>query len=77
MEGNRMKQEMITEILKWNFKEKSTKINGDAQKLASDLLCTFIHEAVYRTAAQAKSETASVVDVHHFEKILPKLLLDF
>lgn len=60
-----------------HFKDKKTKINNDAVKLSAELLYLFILECAYRSSEQAKVDGAARVDIQHFEKVLPKLLLDF
>lgn len=77
MDSNPFKTETVLQLLKMNFKDKKTRISNDAAKLSSDFLYLFILEGAYRAATQAKAEGAAEVDVQHFEKILPNLLLDF
>ncbi|KAL5473678.1 hypothetical protein EMCRGX_G028194 [Ephydatia muelleri] len=74
---NPFKLETISQLMKANFKDKKTKLNTDAVKLSAEVLYIFVLEGVYRSASQAQAEGAVEIDVQHFEKILPKLLLDF
>uniref|UniRef100_A0A671RZ99 Uncharacterized protein n=1 Tax=Sinocyclocheilus anshuiensis TaxID=1608454 RepID=A0A671RZ99_9TELE len=39
--------------------------------------CLYATEATRRAVKQADSEDCDTVDIEHFEKILPQLLLDF
>uniref|UniRef100_A0A8C2ZUA0 Centromere protein X n=1 Tax=Cyclopterus lumpus TaxID=8103 RepID=A0A8C2ZUA0_CYCLU len=55
----------------------SVTVSGDATLLMTELLKIFVQEAAVRSLKQAESEDCDRVDVEHFEKILPQLLLDF
>ncbi|XP_065898455.1 centromere protein X-like [Dysidea avara] len=77
MDTNSLKQETVLEILKLFFKDQKTKVSGDSQKLITDVIYLFILEAAHRTATQAQNEQVDETEIHHFEKVLPKLLLDF
>ncbi|XP_031554179.1 centromere protein X-like [Actinia tenebrosa] len=68
----------INKLLQQSFQDQQkTKVNGDALKLMSEMLRTFVAEAAARAGKQAKAESASTVQTEHLEKILPQLLLDF
>ncbi|XP_070837460.1 centromere protein X isoform X1 [Chaetodon trifascialis] len=41
------------------------------------ICCLIFPEAAVRSQKQAESEDCDQVDIEHFEKILPQLLLDF
>ncbi|XP_003730423.2 centromere protein X [Strongylocentrotus purpuratus] len=71
------KQGTIQRLLQKNFKEEKTKINKDALVLIVELSRIFVNEGACRSAQQAKSEQAMVVEPRHLEKVLPQLLLDF
>ncbi|XP_033117660.1 centromere protein X-like isoform X2 [Anneissia japonica] len=67
----------IDKILRMHFTDGKTKLNNDAAKLTVEFLRVFAHEGAARAAEQSGSEGSTVVDLHHMEKILPQLLLDF
>ncbi|XP_056263014.1 centromere protein X [Pseudoliparis swirei] len=71
------KKETISKLLLSFFKEDKTRLSGDATLLMTELLKIFVQEAAVRSLKQAESEDCDQVDVEHFEKILPQLLLDF
>ncbi|XP_041853729.1 centromere protein X isoform X2 [Melanotaenia boesemani] len=71
------KKETIQKILSSSFKEDKTKLSGDAALLMAEMLKVFVQEAVVRSLKQAESEDCDQVEIEHFEKILPQLLLDF
>uniref|UniRef100_A0A665VN11 Centromere protein X n=1 Tax=Echeneis naucrates TaxID=173247 RepID=A0A665VN11_ECHNA len=52
-------------------------VSGDAVLLMAEMLKIFVEEAAARSQKQAKSEDYDQVEIEHFEKILPQLLLDF
>ncbi|XP_034395980.1 centromere protein X isoform X3 [Cyclopterus lumpus] len=71
------KKETVSKLLSSFFKEDKTRLSGDATLLMTELLKIFVQEAAVRSLKQAESEDCDRVDVEHFEKILPQLLLDF
>nr|XP_054763000.1 centromere protein X-like [Lytechinus pictus] len=71
------KQGTIQRLIQKNCKEEKTKINKDALVLIVELARIFVTEGACRSAQQAKSESAMVVEPRHLEKVLPQLLLDF
>ncbi|XP_034567285.1 centromere protein X [Notolabrus celidotus] len=71
------KKETVTKLLTSFFKENKTKLSGDAALLMAEMLRVFVQEAAARSQKQAESEDCDQVDIEHFEKILPQLLLDF
>eukprot|EP00064_Thunnus_orientalis_P000199 superscaffoldBa00000009_g199 len=54
-----------------------SQVSGDAVLLMAEMLKIFVQEAAVRSQKQAESEDCDQVDIEHFEKILPQLLLDF
>ncbi|XP_029293780.1 centromere protein X [Cottoperca gobio] len=73
----RFKKETISKLLSSFFKEDKTRLSGDAVLLMAEMLKVFVQEAAVRSQKQADTEDCDQVDVEHFEKILPQLLLDF
>ncbi|KAF7667964.1 hypothetical protein LDENG_00038490 [Lucifuga dentata] len=71
------KKDMVSKLLSSFFREDKTKISGDAVLLMAEMLKIFVEEAAVRSLKQAESEDCDQVDIEHFEKILPQLLLDF
>ncbi|XP_053194389.1 centromere protein X [Scomber japonicus] len=71
------KKETVRKLLSSFFKEDKTKLSGDAVLLMAEMLKVFVQEAAVRSQKQAESEDSHQVDIEHFEKILPQLLLDF
>ncbi|XP_034047065.1 centromere protein X [Thalassophryne amazonica] len=71
------KTETVRKLLSSFFKENKTKISGDAVLLMREMLNIFVREAAMRSLKQAEAEDCDRVDIEHFEKILPQLLLDF
>ncbi|XP_077980657.1 centromere protein X-like [Glandiceps talaboti] len=71
------KTETIHKLLQNSFKDEKTRINNDALILATEYLKVFVAESVARAKVQAKAASSDVVDVQHYEKVLPQLLLDF
>uniref|UniRef100_A0A671S026 Centromere protein X n=1 Tax=Sinocyclocheilus anshuiensis TaxID=1608454 RepID=A0A671S026_9TELE len=55
----------------------SSTVSSDAVVLVAEMLKVFVEEATRRAVKQADSEDCDTVDIEHFEKILPQLLLDF
>uniref|UniRef100_A0A8C1R6K8 Centromere protein X n=1 Tax=Cyprinus carpio TaxID=7962 RepID=A0A8C1R6K8_CYPCA len=55
----------------------SSTVSSDAVILVAELLKVFVEEATRRAVKQADSEDCDTIDIEHFEKILPQLLLDF
>lgn len=70
-------QDTVSKLLSGFFKEEKTRLSGDAVLLMTDMLRVFVQEAAVRSQKQAESEDCDQVDIEHFEKILPQLLLDF
>ncbi|XP_028455444.1 centromere protein X isoform X1 [Perca flavescens] len=70
-------EETVIKLLSSSFKEDKTRLSGDAALLMAELLKVFVQEAAVRSQKQAESEDCDQVDIEHFEKILPQLLLDF
>ncbi|XP_062387541.1 centromere protein X isoform X2 [Sardina pilchardus] len=71
------KKETINKLLTKSFKDSKTKVSGDAVLLMCDILKVFVEEASRRALKQSTAEDSEKVDVEHFEKVLPQLLLDF
>ncbi|KAG7504696.1 centromere protein X [Solea senegalensis] len=71
------KKETVGKLLSGFFKEDKTKLSSDATLLMAEILKVFVQEAAMRSQKQAQSEDCDQVDIEHFEKILPQLLLDF
>ncbi|XP_029913440.1 centromere protein X [Myripristis murdjan] len=71
------KKETVSKVLSSFFREDKTKLSGDATLLMAEMLKVFVQEAAVRSLKQAESEDCDQVDIEHFEKILPQLLLDF
>ncbi|KAM8845287.1 centromere protein X [Spinachia spinachia] len=71
------KKETVSKLLSGFFKEDKTRLSGDAVLLMTEMLKIFVQEAAARSQKQAESEDSDQVDIEHFEKILPQLLLDF
>lgn len=71
------KKETISKLLTKSFKDSKTKVSGDAVILMCEILKVFVEEAAQRAMKQATAEDSDQVDVEHFEKVLPQLLLDF
>ncbi|KAG5279546.1 hypothetical protein AALO_G00078940 [Alosa alosa] len=71
------KKETISKLLAKSFKDSKTKVSGDAVILMCEILKVFVEEASRRAIKQATAEDSEQVDVEHFEKVLPQLLLDF
>ncbi|XP_068193744.1 centromere protein X [Antennarius striatus] len=72
-----LKKETVSKLLANFFKEDKTRLSGDAVLLMAEMLKIFIQEAAVRSQKQAEAEDCQQVDIEHFEKILPQLLLDF
>ncbi|XP_008327784.1 centromere protein X [Cynoglossus semilaevis] len=71
------KKETVGKVLSRSFREEKTKLSGDATLLMAEMLKVFVREAAVRSQKQAESENCDQVEIEHFEKILPQLLLDF
>ncbi|KAJ8263872.1 hypothetical protein GJAV_G00142380 [Gymnothorax javanicus] len=71
------KKETVSKLLSMFFKDEKTRVSGDAVLLMAEMLKIFVQEAARRAAKQADTEDCDTVDIDHFEKILPQLLLDF
>lgn len=71
------RKETVNKLLSSFFKEDKTKLSGDAALLMAEMLKVFVQEAAVRSQKQAESEDCDLVEIEHFEKILPQLLLDF
>uniref|UniRef100_A0A3Q4B8H2 Centromere protein X n=1 Tax=Mola mola TaxID=94237 RepID=A0A3Q4B8H2_MOLML len=71
------RKDTVSKLLSSFFKEDKTRLSGDAALLMAEMLRVFAREAAVRAQKQAESEDCDRVDIEHFEKILPQLLLDF
>ncbi|XP_028266984.1 centromere protein X [Parambassis ranga] len=71
------KKDTVSKLLSSFFTEDKTKLGGDAALLMAEMLQIFVKEAAVRSQKQAESEDCDQVDIEHFEKILPQLLMDF
>ncbi|CAL1588277.1 unnamed protein product [Knipowitschia caucasica] len=71
------KKETVSKLLTSFFKEDKTRISGDAVVLMTEMIKIFVQEAAVRSQKQAEAEDCEQVEIEHFEKILPQLLLDF
>ncbi|XP_072298298.1 centromere protein X [Eucyclogobius newberryi] len=71
------KKETVNKLLTSFFKEDKTRLSSDAVVLMAEMLKIFVQEAAVRSQKQAEAEDCEQVDIEHFEKILPQLLLDF
>ncbi|KAF3700141.1 Centromere protein X [Channa argus] len=71
------RKDTVSKLLSGFFKEDKTKLGSDAALLMAEMLKIFVQEAAVRSQKQAESEDCDQVDIEHFEKILPQLLLDF
>ncbi|MBN3304107.1 CENPX protein, partial [Amia calva] len=60
-----------------SFKDEKTRVGADAVILMAEMLKVFVQEAAVRSVKQAETEGCDNIDVEHFEKVLPQLLLDF
>ncbi|XP_032442499.1 centromere protein X [Xiphophorus hellerii] len=71
------KKETVSKLLCSFFKEDKTRLGSDATLLMREMLKVFVQEAALRSLKQAEAEDCNQVEIEHFEKILPQLLLDF
>ncbi|KAI1886467.1 hypothetical protein AGOR_G00196050 [Albula goreensis] len=71
------KKETVGKLLSLFFRDEKTRVSSDAATLMTEMLKVFVQEAARRAAKQAETEDSHTVDIDHFEKILPQLLLDF
>ncbi|XP_057674016.1 centromere protein X [Corythoichthys intestinalis] len=71
------KKETVGKLLSSFFKEDKTRLSVEATLLMAEMLKVFVQEAAVRSLKQAEREDCDEVDIEHFEKILPQLLLDF
>ncbi|XP_030317500.1 centromere protein X isoform X2 [Calypte anna] len=71
------RKETVDRLLRLYFRDRRTRVNGDAQALMAEMLNVFVREAAARAARQAQAEDLEQVDIEHLEKVLPQLLLDF
>ena len=71
------KNKAILELIRGQFNDPKTKLSSEANELVPKLIELFVKEAIHRSLKEAKSEQLEVVQLHHLEKILPTLLLDF
>ncbi|XP_061605062.1 centromere protein X isoform X2 [Phyllopteryx taeniolatus] len=69
--------ETVGKLLSSFFKEDKSRLSVEATLLMAEMLKIFVQEAAVRSQKQAESEDCDRVDIEHFEKILPQLLLDF
>ncbi|KAF4012783.1 hypothetical protein G4228_003754 [Cervus hanglu yarkandensis] len=66
--------ELVSKLLHLHFKDKKTKVSGDALQLMAELLKIFVVEAAIRSVRQAQAEELDHVDVEQLEKVLPQLV---
>ncbi|XP_029015886.1 centromere protein X [Betta splendens] len=71
------RKDTVGKLLCSFFREDKTRLSGDAALLMAEMLNVFVQEAALRSQKQAESEDCDRVDIEHFEKVLPQLLLDF
>ncbi|KAK5856249.1 hypothetical protein PBY51_007857 [Eleginops maclovinus] len=71
------KKDTVGKLLSSFFKEDKTRLSGNSSLLIAEMLKVFVREAAVRSQTQAESEDCDKVDIEHFEKILPQLLMDF
>ncbi|XP_007556409.1 centromere protein X [Poecilia latipinna] len=71
------KKETVSKLLCSSFKEDKTRLGSDATLLMREMLKVFVQEAALRSLKQAEAEDCNRIEIEHFEKILPQLLLDF
>ncbi|KAM9784978.1 centromere protein X [Syngnathus typhle] len=71
------KKETVAKLLSSFFKEDKTRLSQEATLLMAEMLKIFVEEAAVRSQKQAECDDCDRVDIEHFEKILPQLLLDF
>ncbi|XP_005989116.1 centromere protein X [Latimeria chalumnae] len=76
-EGASFKKETVGKLLSLYFTDDKIRVSSDAVLLMKEMVNIFVREAAARAAKQAHAEDSIVVDIEHFEKILPQLLLDF
>ncbi|KAM8824774.1 centromere protein X [Synchiropus picturatus] len=76
-EDIKFKKETVAKLLTTFFKEDQTRVGGEAVLLTAEMLKIFVQEAAVRSLKQAEAEDCDEVNIEHFEKILPQLLLDF
>ncbi|KAK2536713.1 hypothetical protein Q9966_006052 [Columba livia] len=70
-------KDTVDRLLRRHFRDRRTRVNGDALLLMAEMLKVFVREAAARAARQAQAEELRTVDMEHVEKVLPQLLLDF
>ncbi|XP_031674964.1 centromere protein X-like [Oncorhynchus kisutch] len=70
------KKETVSKVCQASSRTR-TKVGADAVLLMAEMLHVFVQEAAQRTIKQAEAEDCDRMDIEHFEKILPQLLLDF
>uniref|UniRef100_A0A671KLF6 Centromere protein X n=1 Tax=Sinocyclocheilus anshuiensis TaxID=1608454 RepID=A0A671KLF6_9TELE len=51
------------------------RVSNDAVILVAEMLKVFVEEATRRAVKQADSEDCDNIDIEHFEKILPQLVI--
>ncbi|XP_061701101.1 centromere protein X [Syngnathoides biaculeatus] len=71
------KKETVSKLLSTFFKEDKSRLSIEATLLMAEMLKIFVQEAAVRSQKQAEREDCDRVEIEHFEKILPQLLLDF
>ncbi|XP_066560644.1 centromere protein X isoform X1 [Amia ocellicauda] len=76
-EGAAFKKETVSKLLSMSFKDEKTRVGADAVILMAEMLKVFVQEAAVRSVKQAETEGCDNIDVEHFKKVLPQLLLDF
>ncbi|XP_021032493.1 centromere protein X isoform X2 [Mus caroli] len=76
-ENSGFRKELVSRLLHLHFRDRKTKVSGDALQLMAEFLRIFVLEAAVRGVWQAQAEDLDVVEVDQLEKVLPQLLLDF
>ncbi|XP_051905954.1 centromere protein X isoform X2 [Hippocampus zosterae] len=71
------RKETVGKLISSFFKEDKSRLSVEATLLVAEMLKIFVQEATVRSQKQAECEDCDQVDIEHFEKILPQLLLDF
>ncbi|KAK2528323.1 hypothetical protein Q9233_007294 [Columba guinea] len=68
-------KDTVDRLLRRHFRDRRTRVNGDALLLMAEMLKVFVREAAARAARQAQAEELRTVDMEHVEKVLPQLVL--
>ncbi|XP_065765949.1 centromere protein X isoform X2 [Muntiacus reevesi] len=72
--GAVFRKELVSKLLHLHFKDKKTKVSGDALQLTAELLKIFVVAAI-RSVRQAQAEDLDHVHVEQLEKVLPQLVI--